>query len=1174
VLVNAENPAAMYDYTALLHNFKMNEGTGLPLNLASAETAILDPAASWALDEPYTPTAHQFVTSYAYNSLNQVVKQNTPDGGISEFWYDRLGRLTISQNAEQKNASNGDASNRFSYTKYDALGRIIEVGEKLNLSFLSDADMRNDCKLNKWLFNLPATGSSTDCELASYSAGTDRQITVTRYNTASNTGAADGRTIALPSTVTQDNLRNRVAATFYIPATGQGQQFASYYTYDISGNVKTLWQQLVPMTAYDGSGMKRIDYNYDLVSGKVNHVWYQRGKRDQYYYYYSYDMENRLLEAYSGRNKDESKVDASYKYYLHGPLARTELGDEKLQGVDYAYTLQGWLKGVNSTLLNPDNDMGKDGAATGSHTTVARDVYAFGLNYNEFDYKAVAGSTMSTNTFLPYTFRTKTDPVGRALYNGNIAAISLALYKLDNGKTTGYSYGYDQLNRLVNMRKNIDEISNGGTASSWTYLDGPDPASINDNPYGEQYSYDANGNIMTLHRNGAGTATSPLEMDKMKYSYYYKKTDGSWGEWSNDMLIMESDIQYMTNRLYRVRDNVAANKYTTDIDNQSTVNYQYDNIGNMTSDAAEGITSIKWTVYGKIQTVTKVKGGVTTTMDYYYDVSGNRVMKKVNNKLTFYIRDAQGNVLGVYTGEEPVELPTLEAPPIGYTWAEQHLYGGGRLGMYTPRAFINNPDTDEAPSGPDDAGLRTYELSNHLGNVHVTIADIKREVIVGSTSYYIPEILTTSDYYPFGMLMPERHGYKVDGGWASGNDNINGNNLPQQLTIDHRETDHPAEYKASQFIEFVTGFNSGTDNNFLAYIADGGNTAPGNTAGSGGEYNVYRYGFNGKENDREINNDEYDFGARIYDGRLGRWLSMDPLQKKYADLSPYSYCFNNPILFIDPNGKEVVVKDHMGNTVAVYKSDGSVVISKGMENSVELHSYQQARTYLAKASSSMQAIEKSNRVLTINMTSGNSSGIGTFTPAATYTEKDGNHAISSMAEAETAKFSNSKDLGSIQWNPELGAVDGELNKHSPASILDHEFKHANHALTDLLKYAKNVATPTTDGTDNVEEQVTIAEENATSILLNNGDGNYGKRKTHHPPSNTWNGAYLTESSISIIQKIVKVLSPQELQKQLAKTFKEVKDASAKDAMMRRDNLGGGGDGADGLLRGSSGTRKL
>ena len=65
--------------------------------------------------------------------------------------------------------------------------------------------------------------------------------------------------------------------------------------------------------------------------------------------------------------------------------------------------------------------------------------------------------------------------------------------------------------------------------------------------------------------------------------------------------------------------------------------------------------------------------------------------------------------------------------------------------------------------------------------------------------------------------------------------------------------------------------------------------------------------FNGKENDNETygNGNVYDFGARIYNPRLGIWLSLDPLQKKYPGVSPYNYCLNNPIVFIDPDGKDI-----------------------------------------------------------------------------------------------------------------------------------------------------------------------------------------------------------------------------------------------------------------------------
>lgn len=77
----------------------------------------------------------------------------------------------------------------------------------------------------------------------------------------------------------------------------------------------------------------------------------------------------------------------------------------------------------------------------------------------------------------------------------------------------------------------------------------------------------------------------------------------------------------------------------------------------------------------------------------------------------------------------------------------------------------------------------------------------------------------------------------------------------------------------------------------------------------------YRYGFNGMEKDDEMKGEgnSYDFGARIYDPRVGRWWSIDPKVKKYPDISPFNFALDNPIFFLDPDGGEVIWHDDFKN---------------------------------------------------------------------------------------------------------------------------------------------------------------------------------------------------------------------------------------------------------------------
>lgn len=627
---------------------------------------------------------HQMITQYRYNSLNQVIAQQTPDAGASKFWYDRLGRLAISQNAKQA------LLNQYSYTTYDILGRISEVGEITSATAMTKETSRSAENLIAWLNNANNTRT---------------QITHTNYDIAYS---AISQLFISPV-----NLRNRVSwsAIYNTEAaqTSGNYSTGTFYSYDIHGNVDTLLQDYKIGGINDGKNrFKKMVYRYDLISGKVNEVAYQPGEIDAFYHRYSYDAENRITNVQTSYDGIYWENDAYYQYYKHGPLAKTIIGQQQVQGLDYAYTLQGWLKGINSTAVTPAYDMGKDGTIG---SMVAKDVFGLALHYyGNRDYKPI------NSVVTPFASVTALNP----LFNGNIAAISQSLPSL--GTPLLYSYNYDVLNRLKKM-----QASNGlnTTNNTWTPVALPD--------FKESISYDANGNILTYNRKGNNTfAGKPLAMDSLTYTY-----------------------QTGTNKLDFIDDKIDVANYDNDIDNQSAANYTYDAIGNLKTDNASNITNITWNVYGKIANIAKSNG---PTITYTYDVAGNRVSKSVNGVETWYVRDATGNVMSIYTKGDP----NINNGATSQT--ETDLYGSSRLGINTLNTnvtvdpiVVNLPGLGSGFNTNFIRGKKFFELSNHLGNVLATVSDRKLNIYTGSTfDHYEADIVSFQEYYSFGMQMPGR----------------------------------------------------------------------------------------------------------------------------------------------------------------------------------------------------------------------------------------------------------------------------------------------------------------------------------------------------------------------------------------------------------------------------------
>lgn len=645
---------------------------------------------------------HSMMSVYTFNSLNQLTRQKIPDhDGASLFFYDKFGRIILSQNAEQY------PNDRWSFTFYDALNRIVETGEVESPNPPTTNDLNDQSLFENWV-----------------NTGLKTQITRTKY---------DVPTLVVANQYfnnNTDNYRGRIATVSYHEQNTSTYVHATHYHYDILGNVDTLVQD------HPALGAKKMHYEYDLVSGNVNALYYQKGEVDQFIHKYHYDADNRITRVMTSPDGWIWDKEAVYHYYPHGPLARVELGDEEVQGMDYAYTLHGWLKGMNSGAGGADQDMGRDAKTGASNTVFAGDAAGFILDYYQNDYNPIA-TINSSEYFIPQDVGSDFRNMQQELFNGNISRMTTSIFHFDDGLPQGYTYTYDQLNRLKRL-----DAHKGMQAGQNQWLAG---SNIPD--YRSEFTYDANGNIMTLFRRGTTANNNPLEMDQMAYNYY----SGN-------------------NRLEYVEDPVSSSNYDNDIDDQSPGNYRYDKIGNLTRDNAEGLT-ISWNVAGKVKRIDKSNGD---QLLFVYDALGNRVSKQVNRVTTYYVRDASGNVLTTYrkkSGQGPGGFQVLA----DWYWESVYLYGSQRLGEFKVDKCIGGGCNVQAVSpniglpgniGQTSAqnvlkyhrnrGQRRYELSNHLGNLLTVISDRKTPLDSDNDGFwesFEAEVYSAQDYYAFGMGM-------------------------------------------------------------------------------------------------------------------------------------------------------------------------------------------------------------------------------------------------------------------------------------------------------------------------------------------------------------------------------------------------------------------------------------
>ena len=197
---------------------------------------------------------------------------------------------------------------------------------------------------------------------------------------------------------------------------------------------------------------------------------------------------------------------------------------------------------------------------------------------------------------------------------------------------------------------------------------------------------------------------------------------------------------------------------------------------------------------------------------------------------------------------------------------------------------------------------------------------------------------------------------------------------------------------------------------------------------------LQRFKYNGKEFDEMHGLNTYDYGARQYNPVLARWDRMDPLAEKYPHLSAYCYAADNPIRYIDPDGRKIVFAP--GST-KIFKTKFSAAVQLLKEHKVD---------------GIIAQLEKSSTTIYIAERIGVPSGF-----------QDSNK--------------------TIYWDPNMGIITTSDKALSPTTILNHEADHALQYIVDPVSTTQDFNTDDLDYDNREERRVITGSEQRTALAL-------------------------------------------------------------------------------------------
>ena len=874
---------------------------------------------------------HGYQITYTYNSYDQVVKTSNPDQlGETKYWYDAYGRVVASQNPVQA------AQNRYTYILYDKLGRPYETGQVVKTGSFPEATVKQDdlgAGFQTWVMS--TSGLPID----------RTEVVYTVYD------AEYQDYTSLFSTGRQQNLRLHVASVLQLDIVSENY-YANYvsavhYSYDLHGNVIETVQDIPALAPVFQRG-KSTQYEFELISGNVKKIEYQKNKNDQTTHRYTYDKLNRLKEVHLSTDGGvHENREAHYYYFDYGPLARVEIGQQKVQANDYSYTINGWIKGMNSNTLKTNRDAGYDGGfgyetvywqnRKYAHQMIAADVTGYTNGYFQGDYKSIGTTAFEATVGSGNNMANAI----RNLYNGNISHTVTAI--------TGYDiqagvYSYDQLQRLKKMRifRNQSTLL---VSNSWT-------GSAETQEFYSDYTYDKNGNLQLLNRNG--NSTIGLDMDEFDYEY----TTG-------------------TNRLRHVADNGTDYAGYADIKSgQSGDYYLYDALGQLTTDVQEGM-ALTWRYSDR---KLAAQQDAAKRMEYVYNPLGQRIMKIEKQVVSGVVQPNSGattwkyTLYGYGTGGKVMATYLLALPTSGTKTAtldEQMIYSTQRLGVKDDQRLLYSTASGQVvvPAVKvNKLGQKRYELSNYLGNINAVISDKKKVTqtshldelntfgTVSNTEGWAANspatatvpvagqlrvVTSTSQNYAFKSfttVVNEEYTIEVNAlhGTAPGvqievgaSSYVVANGVTKYITYRATSTSTLIRIRSTSSVGsqtfYVNDFSIKTNARYNAVVLSKTDYYPfgmpmtGRSEVAAGAES-HRYGYNGMEGDPEMKGqgNSMNYKYRAYDPRLGRFFQQDPLRAKYPELTPYQFASNSPIYMIEFEGLEGVQHvDHQANTTTI-----------------------------------------------------------------------------------------------------------------------------------------------------------------------------------------------------------------------------------------------------------------